>query len=67
MKKNVTFRNSLQENKHLHIMHKTLLFKQKSDLLMDSSLNGVLAFLFFEFLESGPFKFMIPKDSISVT
>ena len=30
---------------------------------MGSPLNGALACLFLEFLESGPFKFIIPKDS----
>ena len=39
-------------------------YKQKFGLPMGNPLSGVLACLFLEFLESGPFKFRLPKDAV---
>ena len=50
-------------------MHQPLFFKycdlyhqQKFGLSMGSSLNGIIACLFLEFLESQPFKHLLPND-----
>ena len=42
--------------------YKSIFYKQKSSLPIGFPLSGILACLFLEFLESGHFKFIIPKD-----
>ena len=39
-------------------------YKQKFGLPMGSPLSGVLACLYLEFLESGPFKYIIPENAL---
>ena len=67
-KSNSTF--PLPISKHLYFMHShcnfqyyNTFYKQKFGLSMGSPLSGVLACIYLEFLESGPFKYIIPNTA----
>ena len=48
---------------HCYFQHNNVFYKQKFGLPMGSPLSGLLACLYLEFLEAGPFKYIIPKDA----
>ena len=48
---------------HCYFHHNNTFYKEKLGLPMGSPLSGVLACICLEFLESGPFKYMIPCNS----
>ena len=48
---------------HCYFEYNNRFYKQKFGLPMGSPLNGVLACIYLEFLESGPFKCIIPNTA----
>ena len=48
---------------HCYFQYNNIFFKQKFGLTMGSPLSGVLACIYLEFLESGPFKYIIPNTT----
>ena len=48
---------------HCYFQYNNIYYRQKFGLPMGSPLSAVLACLYLEFLESGPFRYIIPKNS----
>ena len=48
---------------HCYFQYNNMFYKQKFGLPMGSPLSGVLACIYLEFLESGPFKYIIPNTA----
>ena len=48
---------------HCYFKHNNTFYKQKFGLPMGSPLSGVLACIYLEFIESGPFKHIIPNTA----
>ena len=48
---------------HCYFQYNNTFYKQKFGLPMGSPLSGVLACIYLEFLESGPFRYIIPNTA----
>ena len=48
---------------HCYFQYNNIFYKQKFGLPMGSSLSGVLASIYLEFLVSGPFRYIIPNTA----